>query len=478
MPWTENDARIKSMPRAARGLWARVANAALKSAGDDGLALRMAWGAVRKAGYRKAGHKWAAPEMTKAEVEKMKHYPFSAAFALEKSFEKEGRTIIRGRISGLKVDRQGERMEKSALESMRRQLEKGDVKLLASHGEAFEAGHSVGSELQENGDLVADFEINKEHPYAPLMAKAAAEGSKKQFSVGGAVTDAVKVFDQGARSVVKSIKDVWLEHVAFTREGKAAYQDAALLGAMVKSVDWEDIPSPGGGEKRMTKQELLDKLKKDAAEFSEGLKKELAPKGEVTVDMLEKTAEGGYSLKKEHADRIAAETTLSKEDVDAVSQAVEAVLNAAGIETLEAEVEDVDKGEGDEKEEAEKSVKAMVEKTVGDAVSGLKKELDAAKGELAAMRKSAPAVGRDGKPLEKETTTGTVGAPAGDGGTAMEKALQAKEGLRKEVEGFAARIGELSPDERNEAKKKADMLHDLQADPVAGATKHGLMPKA
>lgn len=343
MPWTTNDSRIRSLPKEGRSLWVRVANGYLDDhPGEDVSAIRIAWSAVERAGYKKSEgqHKWTldgTPESVAA-LEKSIH-PFGGVIVgFAKAYTRQGKRIVTIKASGLKVDRQNERMMPSAIEDMVNSCKEGKVDLLDNHFSSFEMGKSVGASIVEEddpenglekGDMLVDFELNKTHPNNDQLFQEASKGTcTRQASVGGNVTDSKFEYDKELGCAVKQLHHVDLDHVAVTREGHSAYPSAAFTAAIAKHVHLASGKAQNQGGDRMEKlKALIEELKKSAAIAVEIQKGAFT----VTPEMLD----DNMMVKAEFKDQILkAKLTPSKDDMKEISSALSVVLKALGVPSV------------------------------------------------------------------------------------------------------------------------------------------------
>lgn len=332
MPWTIADARIRSLPKAGRELWVKVANGYLADhPGEDVSAIRIAWHAVGQAGYKKEDHKWnltGSAESVEAFTKSV--HPFSAPVTFCKAYtseDKKRHVVVKA--SGLKVDRQDERMDSTAIEDMTSACKAGDVHLLDNHYSSFEMGKStdasiVAEDLEpfKKGDMLVDFELNDTHPNNDQLYQECEAGTcKRQASVGGNVTKARYEYNEELGKAVKVLEHVDLDHIAVTREGHSAYPDAEFVGAIMKAVHLE-MPNfeKGGG----TMKEFLELLKSAAAKAAE-VKKGLF---QLTPDMLD----ANLTLKAQFKEQLEkAAPKLSDEEKAQVGDYLKSILGGLGI---------------------------------------------------------------------------------------------------------------------------------------------------
>lgn len=332
MPWTVNDSRIRSLPKEGRSLWVRVANGYLdEHPGEDVSAIRIAWSAVGNAGYKKAEgeHKWSLSGTRESVDNLTKHiHPFGGApVTFAKAYTKGGKRYVTVKASGLKVDRQDERMMPSAIEDMVAACKAGKVDLLDNHFSSFEMGKSTDANVDEHGDMFVEFCLKDEHPNTDQLYKEIEAGKcTRQASVGGNVTDSEYEYDGELGKAVKKLKRVDLDHIAVTREGHSAYPDAAFVGAIAKQVHLGVVKNQGGS--RMEKLKMLIAELQKAAAMAVELQKGAF---QVTPEMFG----DDFVLKPEFQKSVAdAKVTLSKEDMAVVSASMSSVLKVFGVPTI------------------------------------------------------------------------------------------------------------------------------------------------
>ncbi len=151
--------------------------------------------------------------------------------------DKTGERHIIGAASGLEEDRDGERVSKRAIDSMVRQVEKGNVKLTASHQQDWkeEIGDAVRAWVDpETDQLMTDTVLPPEG--ADAIADKAWKTTQKEplgFSIGGKLTDAYyELSELGKRR--KVLDGIGLKHFMLTK--KPAYQHS-FAEAVAKTFD-------------------------------------------------------------------------------------------------------------------------------------------------------------------------------------------------------------------------------------------------
>ena len=356
---------IKSLPRPGRELWVKVANAYYEEHSDDFLAKRVGWNAVAIAGFSKAEgeHKWTSPAAQQLEDVTKNIHPFGGApVKFMKAYTKAGKKYVQVKASGLKVDKQDERMAPSAIEDMVQACKDGKVELLDNHFSSFEMGKSVDASTNDQGEMLVDFELNDTHPNNEQLFNECAAGTcKRQASVGGNVTKAHYEYNEEMGKAVKVLDHVDLNHIAVTREGHSAYPDAEFVGAISKQVHLPEFKKGGG-----TMKELLEKLEKIAAEAAGFLKGTFT----ISPEMLD----GNMTLKAEYREQLEkAAPKLEKADQARLAKALETVLKAFGIPTVMAKAKG---GVSKEAMDAHAATKEALDR-VGGAHEKLKEAMDA-----------------------------------------------------------------------------------------------------
>lgn len=373
-PWTTDDSRIRSLPKKARELWAQVANAYIEEHGDSKdaavSAIRIAWSAVRNAGYKKdeGKHKWDLDGSAESVTQFGKDvHPFGGApVTFMKAYTKGGKRYVTVKASGLKVDRQDERMAQTAIDDMVDACKAGEVELLDNHFSSFDMGKSTDAFTNDQGEMMVEFMLNDTHPNNDqLYAECEAGTCKRQASVGGNVTKAHYEYDEKKGKAVKVLERVKLDHVAVTRSGHSAYPDAEFVGAISKQVHLVDlrqvVEKKEGGE-TMNKEAIIKALEAlgiDAEAFSKSLFK-------ITADMLDPET---YALKAEYRDKLGkSEVKLTAEEKTRVAKALAPILSSLGVPVV------FNKGESTTV--AETPEMSAVSKALFEAATEIRKGID------------------------------------------------------------------------------------------------------
>lgn len=326
MPWTTDDSRIRSLPKKGRELWVRVANGYLEDhPGEDVSAIRIAWSAVGNAGYKKEGHKWDV-QMSDDKMDNLIKaiHPFGQVpISFAKAYYKGKDRYIAVKASGLKVDRQLERMMPSAIEDMVAACKSGKVDLLDNHFSSFEMGKSTDAEVNEDGEMTVEFKLNDTHPNVDQLYKEIEAGDcKRQASVGGNVTESKFEYDRDLGKAVKQLHHVDLDHIAVTREGHSAYPDAQFTAAIAKQVHLR--MDNFGGDRMGHLKALIEELKKSAAIAVDLQKTAFKITPEMLDDKMVLKAEFQEAFKK-------SVVSMDKDETKAVADALGSILKALGI---------------------------------------------------------------------------------------------------------------------------------------------------
>lgn len=185
---------------------------------------------------------------------KKNHFEFNMSFA--KAFTEGGKRYVIADVSDTCVDLGDEKMSKAAIEDMCTFLKNGNdtangnrpVLLLPSHASSFEIGKGTDGSIRKEADgtyvLSATFQLLDEgaHQEADILYKSVDDATcTKQLSVGGmAIGHAY--YDETLKKTVKELDHItMLEHVAVTRENRAAVPSTGFLSAMMKSIDFEPV---------------------------------------------------------------------------------------------------------------------------------------------------------------------------------------------------------------------------------------------
>lgn len=334
--FTLEEQSIKQLPRPGRELWVKVANAFFDEHESEQLAKMVAWNALKAAGFEKDKHKWNSPSEASLSAFSKDVHPFGGAPAIfVKAYtagDKTRHVIVKA--SGLRVDKQDERMAPTAIDDMVQACKAGKVELLDNHFSSFEMGKSTDAHVAdedepdsniEKGDMLVDFALNKTHPNNDQLYEECEKGlCKRQASVGGNVTKAHFEYNEDLGKAVKVLDHVDLDHVAVTREDHSAYPTAEFVGAIMKQVHLA-VPDfkKGGG----TMKEFILKLEKLAAEAKEMMKGFF----QITPEMLDDK----FTLKAQFKEQLEKSAPkLSQEDKTKVAKFLADILRPLGIPTV------------------------------------------------------------------------------------------------------------------------------------------------
>ena len=174
---------IKKLPKHAQEIWLATFNNAFKQYNDESKAFAVANAAVKKAGYS------FKEEIT----EVIKSYDLDEGCV---AFEYNGEKYVSGTVSGLKEDRDGERMSEKACNSIIKALNSGRIPFYSNHGRD-EYGNKVYRWQDCMGKWVAGFwddththvkgivRLNKHHPDSEKYYNYIKSKMPIGFSIGG-----------------------------------------------------------------------------------------------------------------------------------------------------------------------------------------------------------------------------------------------------------------------------------------------------
>jgi len=191
-------------------------------------------------------------------------------------------------------DRERDRMSRKAIQGMVAQAKSEEIDLLDNHKSTFGFGHTSDARLRtskKDGKVFyqfeVDFALDDRYPHAHDLYNEVESGKvKKQLSIGGLINPRDKKtvrFEQNeAGKTVRVLDAVRLDHIATTRQGRAAVPRTQFIDAIMKSMDEGDSPAAW-------QHEALDEVLKTSSDAT----------GCVVIDGVEVA----YSiLKKETAD--------------------------------------------------------------------------------------------------------------------------------------------------------------------------------
>lgn len=155
--------------------------------------------------------------------------------------DEQGQMWFEGVASSTSLDKQRERMTRSAIRKMQ---QFAGIDLLPSHnaGPLEELG-TVEECWADNDAFRVKGRLDETSPRAQRLFKRLMEGKQYGLSVGGRVTGAYWSFDQEAGVRIKHIDDVVLDHVALCRSQQAANPDT-YLAVLAKAAESVAQPQP------------------------------------------------------------------------------------------------------------------------------------------------------------------------------------------------------------------------------------------
>jgi hypothetical protein len=396
---------------------------------------------------------------------------FTAGLKFTKAREGDGEMYVTLTASGVKVDKQNERMAPAFIEKIQRAAGEGALGLRESHNTTFDIGRSTGAALCPTGDMDFEFKLEKKHPMAPFLFERVQKGeAKEQASLDGVSTDRSFEWDGSLKKMVKVLKDGIIKFVALTPPGESAYPSAGFVEAIVKQVPWEAEPAvpathPEGHGGGVGMKDLLNQLQATA----EAIQKHVAGSFAPTADMLEDVG-GTLALKKEFKEQYEkSRVAISDDDRKAVEETIVKILGAIGNPVQTAELLEGGEPTGDTALKPAADKAEVVRKALGldktdAAIEKLSKTVEA----LTAMPvKGRPVVPGGAQKIEKSTITEE---PIGT------------EDLTKSMKNLAeaVKLRKIAPEHQAEAGKLVDsFLKRVAADAVAqDLAADGIVPTA
>ena len=158
----------------------------------------------------------------------------------------DGKPHIRAVASDSLEDRQGDVITETCIKQMADQVSHGDIPLLPDHRASFEIGKSHYGDTRRNDsthglELVVDFELDDRFTEATVLFNEVSSGKcKRQLSIGGYLNKnnpRAAFMDERDGKLVMFLDDIQLDHIAVTREGKAANPRTNFVDAVVKAID-------------------------------------------------------------------------------------------------------------------------------------------------------------------------------------------------------------------------------------------------
>ena len=179
--------------------------------------------------------------------------------ALEVYKDATGRPHVRAVASDTLEDRQGDVITETCINQMAKQVTRG-IPLLPDHRASFEIGMSMLGDTRRNPashglELVCDFQLDDRYTEATVLYGEVESGHcKRQLSIGGYLNKTnprAAYLEERNGKVVTVLDDIVLDHIAVTREGKAANPRTNFVDAVFKAIDEAGI--------EITKDGLIDK---------------------------------------------------------------------------------------------------------------------------------------------------------------------------------------------------------------------------
>ncbi len=286
---------------------------------------------------------------------------------------------LQGLASGIGIDREGERMSRSVIESFKKTIETGIltdagewsyIPLVSEHrknglGEPQwdqVLGHVTKAWIDEDYNLWIEAELDEENPNALYLysqvTKSPEEGKPRKLglSIGGKVLEAGMEWDEELNRAVPMYYAVGLGEITVT--SAPAYNSNRYLVAMQKSVDWEKVQEAYAERGPNTKDETM-KVEKNASEDVqvEEVEKNLTETEDQSAEEITKEVE---EVADPSVDKAQAEDADEADEVVVKSegQVDESALyvTTAAFETLTSTVEELAKAVGTLAETFEKSV--------------------------------------------------------------------------------------------------------------------------
>lgn len=157
----------------------------------------------------------------------------------EREMQQEWR--FEGLAASTRVDRQHERLDRGALESMARRLrgetDGGTAEEGALRRPALTLGHKAESRTVlgvveeswvDDEGLHVRGRLDQGHAEAKMVYESLRRGGEFGLSVGGRITAAHKVCDESTGTTIRVIEDVALDHIAVCKPEQAANQATYL----------------------------------------------------------------------------------------------------------------------------------------------------------------------------------------------------------------------------------------------------------
>lgn len=158
----------------------------------------------------------------------------------------DGKPHIRAIASDSLEDRQGDVITETCIKQMSTQVSKNEIPLLPDHRSSFEIGKSSYGDTRRNPssnglELLVDFELDDRYTEAQVLFNEVQSGRcKRQLSIGGYLNKnnpRAAFLDERNGKLVTVLDDIILDHIAVTREDKAANPRTNFVEAIVKAID-------------------------------------------------------------------------------------------------------------------------------------------------------------------------------------------------------------------------------------------------
>lgn len=336
---------------------------------------------------------------------------------------RETKKRIQGMASGIGVDREGERMSRSVIDSFRKTikegiyLDSGDwsyVPLVSEHrknglGEPQWdqiLGHIVDAWVDGEWNLWIEAELDTFNPSSTMLfeklTRDPEEGKPKNLglSIGGIVVDAGMEWDDELARSLHTYRDVALREVTVT---SAPAYPTRYLTALAKSVDWEKVEN--------TKESVPMKVEFDLNNDAENQEDEVVKAEDVQTEdqIIERSSE---------EEVVAEEPQIEKEVEVAADQ------DAVAEQDVEKEQADAEVAEAVEKSEEQVEEAAEVSFVTTDAFEALSSTVNDMASKLASFTEQfeksisqgllfKPEFDEEGEPVNENTDEAAAEAEQG-----------------------------------------------------------------
>ena len=328
--------------------------------------------------------------------------------SFSKGKSREGMTVYEGIASSCNLDRDGERLTKSALAKGASDLLKNSTIFFNHKQDWFGLGKIIDAEVLGNYLKIY---------WTPSKAKAVQdiilqieEGVLKCMSVGGRIVDYKKEYDEKLKKDIRVITD--LEIFETSVVGIGANPDATISQSMSKAFKVGDnVSNEKVEEKPAEVQETPAEEKKEAP--AEETKKEEVLKEEAPVENAEKEVTVKIDEKLEKNTEVLVvdaevKEEASKEEVAPVAEVkVEATPAEEKKEEAPVEGEEKTPEEGGPEETSEKSVKVTEDEKLIKKVDELKAKVEVLEKKAIQPKGLAPA--EDSREVKKTLKEGIAG---------------------------------------------------------------------